>query len=244
MKILVWDLPLRVFHWAFAACIAGALVIALAAGEDHPAFAVHAILGLAACGLLVLRLALGVAGSRHNRLAALCFTPAALLRYLRSATTGGGGRYVAHNPAAATAAVGMFVTLGGLALTGLPLAAEAGEELHEVLAWVMLGLVAAHLAGLAAHTLRHRENIGLSMVTGRKEGPAADGLRSAHPLAAGVHVLLAAAWCGALAAGYDAGRRTVTLPLIGVTFAVGENEQGEARDQAGGQGAAEHDDDD
>lgn len=244
MKILVWDLPLRVFHWGFAACIAGALAIALVAGDDHPVFAMHAILGLTACALLVARLVLGVAGNRHNRLAGLFFTPAALLRYLRAVAGGRGERHVAHNPAAATAALGMFAALVGLALTGLPLLGEAGEEIHEVLAWVMLGLVAAHLAGLAAHTLRHRENIGLSMVTGRREGPAAEGLRSAQPLGAGVLLLAVAAWCGALFAGYDAARRTVTLPLVGVTIEVGENEQEGAGDHDAGRGAADRDDDD
>lgn len=244
MKILVWDLPLRVFHWGFAACVAGALAIALIAGDHHPAFAIHAILGLTACALVLVRLVLGVAGSRHNRLAGLFFTPAALVGYLRSAAVGAGDRHVAHNPAAATAALGMFAALFGLALTGLPLAGKAGKEVHEVLAWTMLGLVVAHLAGLAAHTLRHRENIGLSMVTGRKVGPAAEGLRSAQPLAAGVVVLVVGAWFGALLAGHDADRRTVTLPLLGLTLEVGENERDGDDDHGRRRGAAERDDHD
>ncbi len=234
MKILVWDLPIRVFHWGFAACIAAALAIALLAGDDSALFPLHAIMGLSAGLLLVVRIGLGLFGSRHNRFAAMWFTPAALFRYVAGVASGKSTRHVAHNPGAAAAAFGMFVALAVLLVTGLPLVGEAGEEVHEVMAYVMLGLVAAHLAGLAAHAWRHRENIARTMIDGRREGPEGEGLRSSHPLAGVAVLAIVAVWMGGLLSNYDAAAKTVKLPLIGTTIQVGENEN-----ENGGRGGEE-----
>ena len=42
------------------------------------------------------------------------------------------------------------------------------EETHEILANLMLGLVALHVLGVIHASWRHRENLVLSMLTGRK----------------------------------------------------------------------------
>ena len=46
------------------------------------------------------------------------------------------------------------------------------EELHEISAWLMLAFVAAHILGVIAASITHRENLVLSMLTGKKK---ADG---------------------------------------------------------------------
>ena len=62
-RILVWDIPTRLFHWAFAGSIAGALGIAFLVDDDSPLFQMHMLLGIVALFLLVPRLLLGLAGS-------------------------------------------------------------------------------------------------------------------------------------------------------------------------------------
>lgn len=236
MRILVWDLPIRVFHWMFAGCITAALAIAMLAGDDSAVFPLHAIMGLSAGLLLFVRIWLGVFGARHNRFAAMWFTPAALIRYLAGVASGRSARHVAHNPGAAAAAFGMFVVLVLLVLTGLPVAGEAGEDIHEAMAYVMLGLVAAHLAGLAAHAWRHCENIARTMIDGRREGPEGEGLRSSHPLGGVAVLAILVVGMGGLLINYDAAAKTVTLPLFGTTIQVGENE-----DADGGHGSDRQD---
>ncbi len=43
------------------------------------------------------------------------------------------------------------------------------EELHEVSAWLLLIFIAAHILGVVAASIQHRENLVLPMLTGKKK---------------------------------------------------------------------------
>jgi cytochrome b len=57
-------------------------------------------------------------------------------------------------------------------------------ELHEGLAATMLTIAALHVAGVAASSLAHRENLVRAMITGWKRGRPEDAIAGAKPLAA------------------------------------------------------------
>ena len=239
-RILTWDIPTRLFHWLFAGSFVGAFVIAEVAGDDSAAFPLHMLLGGVLALLVVLRVVWGLVGSRWARFGSFAFGPGAVLDYLRGALTGTAPRYAGHNPGTAWA-VGAMLAIGlGLAVTGAMMGTggEVFEELHELLAWSMVAVVVGHLAGLALHTVRHRENIGLSMVTGRKLGAPADAIPRAHAFAGLALLGLTGAWAYGLVDGYDAATGSVTLPVIGTTLQLGESEGG------GGYDDEEDEDDD
>ena len=230
-KILVWDLPVRLFHWTFAGSLSGALAIGFLVDDDSPLFQLHMLLGLVAAFALAGRLVLGVVGSRYNRFSALPLAPSEVVAYLVGSVVGGAKRYIGHNPGAALASLAMFALVPLLIASGAGWMGGLGEELHEGLAIALLVAIGGHLAGLIWHTIRHREVIALSMVTGRKDGPEAEGLKSARPVWALAMLIGGGAWVAALFANHDAAAGTVKLPVLGTVISLGENEGAEGGEE-------------
>lgn len=239
-RVLIWDLPIRAFHIVFAGGIAAAACIALVLGDDGPLFPHHAMIGLTVVVALVLRIAWGFVGSRHARFASFACGPRAVVRYMRAVLSGKGQRFAGHNPGAAHAAFAMYALLVLLTVSGITLALGNGDakDAHEVFAYAMVAVIGAHLAGIALHTVMHREFIAASMVDGRKQADAAEAIPSAHALAGLVFIGCVAAFGVALWSSYDSASRTARLPLVGTTLSLGEQESGQDRGERG------HDEDD
>ena len=167
--VKVWDILVRLFHWSFAACFAGAWLTA----ESERWRDVHVFLGYAMLGLVAFRLLWGLVGPRHARFSSFVRGPAAVARYLRSLVHGRPEHHLGHNPAGAVAIV-MLLALALLAgASGWAVYNDLGgdwlEESHEFLAGAMLAVVGVHLAGVAVASWLHRENLVAAMLTGRKK---------------------------------------------------------------------------
>jgi cytochrome b len=169
--VKVWDVLVRIFHWSFAACFAGAWLTA----ESERWRDVHVMLGYTMLGLVAFRLVWGFAGPRHARFTSFVRGPAAIARYLRSLLSARPEHHLGHNPAGAVAIV---LLLGLAVLAGASgwavfngLGGEWLEEAHEFLAGSMLAVVGVHLAGVAVSSWLHRENLVAAMLTGRKNDP-------------------------------------------------------------------------
>lgn len=223
-KILVWDIPARLFHWAFAASLAAAIGIGFLVDDEQPLFQLHMVFGIVALFLLAVRVVLGLVGSRYSRFSSYPVHPREIIGYLISAAVSKTKLYAGNNPGSAMAAVLMFLLVPALFLSGIGYGGETIEELHELCAWALLVVIVAHLAGLAWHTFRHRENISLAMVTGRKTGKPEDAISSAHAVWGVIILIGAGLWIAALFANHDSKTATVKLPAIGVTLQLGESE--------------------
>jgi len=182
-RILVWDLPVRLFHWLLVVSFAGAFVTA----ESERVRDLHVALGWTFAALLAFRLIWGVVGSRHARFRSFARGPRAVLAYLKSLLSGRPEHHVGHNPAGGWAifaliALGILISASGWALVGG--AGKWSEELHEGLANAMLALVFLHVGAVAVSSYLHRENLAAAMVTGYKTGRPADAIRSTRWIAA------------------------------------------------------------
>lgn len=178
-KVLVWDMPVRLFHWLMVLCFAGAYLTA----ETERFRLVHVTLGYTMAGLVAFRLIWGLMGTRHARFSSFVRGPGAVLRYLRSLPGGQPEHHVGHNPAGALAIVLILGLTAAVTSTGWANYNELGgewlEETHEVLANLMLLIVGVHVAGVVLSSWLHKENLVRAMVTGRKPGQAQDGIRRA-----------------------------------------------------------------
>ena len=206
----VWDLPLRIFHWTLLATVAAAAVTGFLLPLTW--LTIHLAAGVTLGVLLLFRLVWGFSGSTYSRFASFVFSPTRTWRFVKDQMAGRAQHFDGHNPLGAVMIFALLAVLLALVVTGTlalggtekqgPLRAvisyatgRAALSLHELAAYVLLGLVAGHVGGVILESLRSGENLPRAMVTGRKRtageiaGPAARPLAAAGALVAAAAVL-------------------------------------------------------
>jgi cytochrome b len=200
---LVWDWPLRAFHWLLVLVLAGSFATHYAGIEW---FDWHRRLGYAACVLVSFRCLWGFAGTRHSRFRSFLRPPGAIAAYLR-----GRAAYPAagHNPLGGVSVLVFLVLLLVQAGTGLfanDEIANAGPfygwitqrtsnlltRIHAINSNVLLAAIGLHLLAVAWYDLVRRRGLTRAFLTGRKPG-LAEPIPASRSLRALVIVLLLAA---------------------------------------------------
>jgi len=103
-KVLVWDVPTRVFHWLLALSFAGAFLTA----ESERYRQVHMLLGYTVLALVAFRLPWGLFGTRYARFRSFAYGPKSVLSYVKSLLSGSPQHYLGHNPAGSWAIYGLL----------------------------------------------------------------------------------------------------------------------------------------
>lgn len=181
-RVKVWDLPLRLFHWTLVVAIAVAF---LSSEEDSALNDWHVLSGWVAAMLIVFRLVWGFIGGEHSRFSDF-IRPSRIPHHLASLTRGRREPALGHNPLGGVA-VAVLLALTAVTVWTGAFGGEAAEELHEVVAWVLLAMVALHVVAVIIMSLLERENLVQAMITGDK--PAAR-----HPGAIDARSPSAVAW--------------------------------------------------
>lgn len=174
----VWDWPLRLWHWAFAAAVAFSLYTGLA--DDMDWLAWHLRSGIALVGLLAFRIGWALWGGAYARWRQYGTTPQAFLAHFRRRAA-----EAAHTAPGAVLALLLFGAVAVQTATGLfasddiftegPLHRLASAELgsaaswiHRRVHWLVLGAVCIHVAAHAIYGFVLRDPTPLAMFTGRK----------------------------------------------------------------------------
>jgi cytochrome b len=166
--VKVWDTLVRVGHWTLVIGIAAAW---FTRGKWHE------WLGYTVLAVVALRMVWGMVGSRYARFAQFVRSPAHTLRYGKQILAHQEPRHLGHNPLGGWMIVALLLTIAGVCVTGWLYTTDRFwgeqwmEQLHEVLANAMLALVALHIGGVIFSSLRHGENLVVSMLNGRKRAP-------------------------------------------------------------------------
>ncbi len=213
-RVLVWDWPLRVFHWALVVAIATSFATHYLGIEW---FDWHRRAGYVALVLIAFRVAWGVVGPRYARFKSFMHGPRTILDYVRGIRP---HPPAGHNPLGGLSVIALLLVVAVQAVTGLfanDEIANAGpfygwitqETSNRLTAWhelnsnVLLGLVALHLVAVVWHDLVRRHGLARSMWTGRRA--AGEGITSSRGmLAVGIVLALVAALALAVRAAPEA----------------------------------------
>lgn len=214
----VWDLGIRLFHWALVISFALAAYTGFLGPRNL--LNLHVISGVTAGALIVFRLVWGWLGPGYARFSSFPLSPKAMRQHLGEIVAelrrAAPSRHVpmpGHNPLGAAMVYALLLLIPLTVVTGIILLGGAVKQgplaflvswdtgalarnLHQALAIALLCLVGAHLAGVIFESRRERINLAAAMVTGRKPISASHGappLHRARPRLAAVILAVTAA---------------------------------------------------
>lgn len=184
-RLFVWELPLRLFHWALVALVI-ALYISIEVMDNIDR---HAQLGYALLALLMFRLIWGFSGGTYARFGDFLHGPKAVVRYLRTFPAKQPEAIPGHNPLGGWMVMLLLLGLLAQTLMGLfsnddilfdgPWRSLVSKEISDILTALhgelfelLLVLVGLHIAAVFYYRLRKGERLVRAMITGYKELPA------------------------------------------------------------------------
>ncbi len=227
---LVYDLPMRIFHYLFAGLFIAAFLIAKTVDDESAVFSYHMLAGLLLVFTVLLRILWGFFGTKYSKFTSFALRPKDLLAYFKGVLSGEKQKWAGHNPASSWATIIMFGLALGLGITGSLMAngqKETFEDIHELMANGFLVVVLLHIAGVFLHGLRHQDGIAMSIVDGaKKDLPAAEAISNSRPGIALFFVGLVLTFATYLVSNFNS--QSQTLKLFGTTFQLGESEGGES----------------
>ncbi|NKI35604.1 cytochrome B [Wenzhouxiangella sp. XN79A] len=207
----VWDWPLRLWHWLFAAAVLGAWITGEWGGFDWRQW--HLRFGQAALGLLIFRLVWGFVGPRHARFASFLTGPKTLLAYIKTLPRRDAPETPGHNPLGAIAVVVILSILAVQSASGLFISddilyegpwfvavsedtADLASTIHHRLAWPVGIVIALHLLAIAFYRVYKRQRLTRAMITGRKPAervPESASIKSSRTALALILIIAVAA---------------------------------------------------
>jgi cytochrome b len=165
---IVWDPLVRAGHWLLVVSVALAWLTRTGWGVWHER------IGYVPLVLVAIRVAWGWYGPAHARFMDFVRGPTATFNYTLQMIRGRESRYLGHNPLGGWMIVVLLVMVALVAFTGWLYTTdrfwgiEWVENLHRVLANLLLVLIAIHIGGAIYASIRHRENLIAAMIHGRK----------------------------------------------------------------------------
>lgn len=178
----VWDPLVRVFHWTV---VTGSALDYFLLTDGETA---HQWIGYVVGAALISRVAWGFYSRGHAAFASFIRDPRTTSQYVAKLASGRAPRHIGHNPAAAVMIVTLMAVLAVIVTTGWMQTTDPFwgvgwvQNAHVWAANGLLALVVIHATFAVAESVRHRENLIWSMVTGRKraeDGANGDGRRDA-----------------------------------------------------------------
>jgi len=178
LRVRVWDLPTRLFHWLLALAVVGQLATGLSGAMEW-----HFRIGYLVLALLLFRLVWGFAGGHWSRFAAFVYSPGSLLAYLRGEAHP--LHLVGHTPLGALSVFALLALLALQVASGLvaddeisasgPLTrfvsnatVSLASAWHVFAKWLVLALIVLHVLAVLFYAAVRRQHLVGPMISGDK----------------------------------------------------------------------------
>ena len=200
--MIVWDLPLRLFHWSFMICVFGAI----ATGKAQ-LWHIHERFGLAIIALVSFRILWGFIGSKTARFATFLTGPKQAWQTLVSLMKKQTSDKAGHSPLGGYATMALLLIPLFMALTGsfstddilfdgpfyhlMPQWAKQAGLLHHFGEKLVFFIILLHLVALGYYWFALKKNLIKPMVTGKKQATGPTGALSTTRTIIGVILLFA-----------------------------------------------------
>ena len=182
---LVWDLPLRLFHWLLALCVVGAIASGKTEKLDF-----HQHFGMAVMGLVLFRLIWGFSGSQTARFARFIRPISEVIEIIQQIKQGKADKRAGHSALGGYAVLyllgiclvmsvsGAFSTddvlFEGPFVALIPGSSPIAETIHSIAEKFLFLGIFLHLLAKVIYYFRLKKNLVPAMVTGRHKGLTGD----------------------------------------------------------------------
>lgn len=187
-SVKVWDLPVRLFHWALVICFAVSWASVELADVFDNAMQIHLYAGYTMLSLVLFRILWGIFGSSTARFSQFVTGLRPTLAYATTFFTPRTRAYIGHNPMGGWAVIAMLVLLGIQVGTGLfahddlltsgPLAHTVSSDLSDTMSDIhqtafnfLLAMVGIHIAAVLFYRFYKHNDLITTMFTGYKTLP-------------------------------------------------------------------------
>ena len=176
---VIWDLPLRIFHWALVLCVVTS-VISAKAGLT----AIHERSGLAVIALILFRLIWGFTGSQTARFSSFLKSPLSVWSSLKRLMSKQTDHLSGHSALGGYATVVLLTICLVMAVSGAfstddilydgPFAHLAPDHIklassvHNMTEKALFAVIVLHLFALYVYFWRLKKNLVPAMITGRR----------------------------------------------------------------------------
>jgi len=179
---LVWDLPLRLFHWLLVISI---LVSWYTSEQEGEMIELHMQSGYFILGLIIFRLIWGFVGTKHSRFSQFYPSPSRLSAYINELKSGIKIKHAGHNPLGSLMILLMLLLIFLQATSGLfinddifsagPYYGTLSAEMEKVMKFIhhnvfnlIIGAIFIHLSAILYYRFTLKTDLVTPMVTGKK----------------------------------------------------------------------------
>mgnify|MGYP001942600210 FL=1 len=177
-NILIWDIPVRIFHWALVICLIGAWYTS---EGERGLIDIHLLFGYSILALVLFRVFWGFIGTKYAKFSQFIPTPTAIKLYL----TGKNKFHLGHNPLGSLMVFFMLALLLLQAISGLFMSDEIFTNgpyfdsvskniqqlmstIHHTVFDIIVIVSILHIGAIFYYLLVKKQNLITAMFTGKQ----------------------------------------------------------------------------